>query len=68
MVKHLAEKHEHEKLVIQKAHEENCNYIKMVQEKLNQKMETIKENRKARMAALSEKFKEKVNFESLSTL
>lgn len=61
MLKHLAEKREHEKEVIQKAIEENCNFSKMVQEKLNQKMEANKENRTARMAALNEKFKEKVS-------
>lgn len=60
MLKHLAEKREHEKEVIQKAIEENCNFSKMAQEKLNQKMEANKENRTARMAALNEKFKEKV--------
>ncbi|XP_042280630.1 stathmin 1b [Thunnus albacares] len=59
VLKHLAEKREHEKEVIQKAIEENCNFSKMAQEKLNQKMEANKENRNARMAALNEKFKEK---------
>ncbi|XP_038567718.1 stathmin 1b [Micropterus salmoides] len=59
VLKHLAEKREHEKEVIQKAIEENCNFSKMAQEKLNQKMEANKENRTARMAALNEKFKEK---------
>ncbi|XP_040901103.1 stathmin 1b [Toxotes jaculatrix] len=59
VLKHFAEKREHEKEVIQKAIEENCNFSKMAQEKLNQKMEANKENRTARMAALNEKFKEK---------
>ncbi|TKS81878.1 Stathmin [Collichthys lucidus] len=59
VLKHLAEKREHEKEVIQKAMEESCNFSKITQEKLNQKMEANKENRSARMAALSEKFKEK---------
>ncbi|XP_026225924.1 stathmin 1b [Anabas testudineus] len=59
VLKHLAEKREHEKEVIQKAIDENCNFSKMAQEKLNQKMEANKENRTARMAALNEKFKEK---------
>lgn len=57
MLKHFAEKREHEKKVIQKAIEENCNFSKMTEKKLNQKME----NRAAQMAALSEKFKEKVS-------
>ncbi|XP_042346170.1 stathmin-like [Plectropomus leopardus] len=59
VLKHLAEKREHEKEVIQKAIEEDCNFSKMSQEKLNQKMEANKENRTARMVALNEKFKEK---------
>lgn len=59
VLKHFAEKREHEKEVIQKAIEENCNFSKLTQEKLNQKMEANKENRAAQMAALSEKFKEK---------
>lgn len=60
VLKHLAEKREHEKEVIQKAIEESCNFSKLAQEKLNQKMEANKENRTARLAALNEKFKEKV--------
>ena len=54
MLKHLAEKREHEKEVLQKAMEENNNFSKMAEEKLNQKMEANKENRTARMAALNE--------------
>lgn len=61
VLKHLAEQREHEKEVMQKAIEENVNFSKMAQEKLNQKMEANKENRSARMAALNEKFKEKVS-------
>ncbi|XP_033836966.1 stathmin 1b isoform X1 [Periophthalmus magnuspinnatus] len=59
VLKHLAEKREHEKEVIQKAFEEDCNFKKMALEKLAQKMEANKENRNAQMAALNEKFKEK---------
>ncbi|XP_010752709.1 stathmin 1b [Larimichthys crocea] len=59
VLKHLAEKREHEKEVLQKAMEESCNFSKITQEKLKQKMEANKENRSARMAALNEKFKEK---------
>lgn len=40
--------------------EENNNFSKMAEEKLNQKMEANKENRTAIMAAMNEKFKEKV--------
>lgn len=60
VLKHLAEKREHEKEVMQKAMEENNNFSKMAEEKLNQKMEANKENRTALMAAMNEKFKEKV--------
>ncbi|XP_060937549.1 stathmin-like [Limanda limanda] len=59
VLKTLAEKREHGKEVVQKAIEGNCNFSKMVEEKLNQQMETYEENRSARMAALNEKFKEK---------
>lgn len=61
VLKHLAEKREYAKEVVQKAMEENSNFCKMAQEKLNQKMEANKENRTARLAALNEKFKEKVS-------
>lgn len=40
--------------------EENNNFSKITEEKLNQKMEANKENRTALMAAMNEKFKEKV--------
>ncbi len=46
--------------MLQKALEENDNFSKMAEEKLNQKMEANKENRSAIMAAMNEKFKEKV--------
>lgn len=61
VLKHLAEAREHEKEVIQKAIKESCDFSKQVEEKLNQRMEANKENRSARLAALSEKFKEKVS-------
>lgn len=40
----------------------------MAEEKLNQKMEANKENRTALMAAMNEKFKEKVSVEVKSEL
>uniref|UniRef100_A0AAZ3RLA9 Stathmin n=1 Tax=Oncorhynchus tshawytscha TaxID=74940 RepID=A0AAZ3RLA9_ONCTS len=52
VLKHLAEKREHEKEVQRKAMEENNNFSKIAEEKLNQKMEALQ-------AAMSEKFKEK---------
>ena len=60
VLKHLAEKREHEQEVLRKAQEENNNFSKMAEEKLNQKMEANKENREALLAAMNEKFKEKV--------
>lgn len=57
----MAGQREHEKEVVQKAMEERCNFIKVTKEKLDQKMEANKENRTAQMAALTEKFKEKVS-------
>uniref|UniRef100_A0A3P8VLV1 Stathmin n=1 Tax=Cynoglossus semilaevis TaxID=244447 RepID=A0A3P8VLV1_CYNSE len=59
VLKHLAEKREHEKEVLQKAMVENNNFSKMAEEKLTQKMEANKGNRTAIMAAMTEKFKEK---------
>lgn len=61
VLKHLAEKREHEKEVLQKAMEENNNFSKLAEEKLNQKMEANKGNRTAIMAAMNEKFREKVS-------
>lgn len=60
MLKHLAEKREHERVVIQKAFEENNNFIKNAKEKLEQKMEANKENREALLAAMLERLQEKV--------
>ncbi|XP_063078580.1 stathmin-4 [Engraulis encrasicolus] len=59
LLKHLAEKREHEREVIQKAFEENNNFIKMAKERLEQKMETNKENREALLAAMLERLQEK---------
>ncbi|XP_072317342.1 stathmin 1b [Eucyclogobius newberryi] len=59
VLKHLAEKREHEKEVVQKALEENSNFSKMARDKLAEKMEASEEIRSAQMAAMNEKFKEK---------
>ncbi|KAL8181988.1 UNVERIFIED_CONTAM: hypothetical protein K2H54_038013 [Gekko kuhli] len=59
VLKQLAEKREHEREVLQKALEENNNFSKMAEEKLIQKMEQIKENREANLAALIERLQEK---------
>ncbi|XP_071373569.1 stathmin-2a isoform X1 [Centroberyx affinis] len=55
----LAEKREHERDVLLKAMEENSNFSKMAEEKLQQKMDQIKENRDAQMAAMMERLQEK---------
>lgn len=68
VLKHLAEKREHEREVLQKALEENNNFSKMAEEKLILKMEQIKENREANLAALIERLQEKVTTLSLLTL
>uniref|UniRef100_A0A8C0VD69 Stathmin-4 n=1 Tax=Cyanistes caeruleus TaxID=156563 RepID=A0A8C0VD69_CYACU len=59
LLKHLAEKREHEREVIQKAIEENNNFIKTAKEKLAHKMESNKENREAHLAAMLERLQEK---------
>lgn len=46
--------------MIQKAFEENNNFIKNAKEKLEQKMEANKENREALLAAMLERLQEKV--------
>ncbi len=43
-----------------KAMEENSNFSKMAEEKLQMKMEQIKENRDAHLAAMIERLQEKV--------
>lgn len=68
VLKHLAEKREHEREVLQKALEENNNFSKMAEEKLILKMEQIKENREANLAALIERLQEKVTTPSPLTL
>ena len=60
VLKQLAEKREHEREVLQKALEENNNFSKMAEEKLILKMEQIKENREANLAAIIERLHEKV--------
>ncbi|XP_028282062.1 stathmin-2a [Parambassis ranga] len=55
----LAEKREHERDVLLKAMEENSNFSKMAEEKLQMKMEQIKENREAHLAAMMERLQER---------
>lgn len=68
LLKHLAEKREHEREVIQKAIEENNNFIRMAKEKLEQKNEIQKENREAHLAAMLERLQEKVRCSCSSLL
>lgn len=56
----LAEKREHEREVLLKAMEENSNFSRMAEEKLQMKMEQIEENRMAYLAAMMERLQEKV--------
>ncbi|KAK5862375.1 hypothetical protein PBY51_017779 [Eleginops maclovinus] len=55
----LAEKRDHERDVLLKAMEENSNFSKMAEEKLQYKMEQIKENREAHLAAMMERLQER---------
>ncbi|KAL0166057.1 hypothetical protein M9458_037901, partial [Cirrhinus mrigala] len=54
-----AQKREHERDVLLKAMEENSNFSRMAEEKLIMKMEQIKENREAFIAAMLERLHEK---------
>lgn len=60
MLRALAEKREHERDVLLKAMEDNSNFSKMAEEKLQMKMDQIKENRDAHLAAMLERLQEKV--------
>uniref|UniRef100_A0A8C6S4K9 Stathmin n=1 Tax=Neogobius melanostomus TaxID=47308 RepID=A0A8C6S4K9_9GOBI len=55
----LAEKREHERDVLLKAMEENSNFSRMAEEKLQFKMEQIEENRMAYLAAIMERLQER---------
>lgn len=59
VLKVLAEKREHERDVLLKAMEENSNFSRMAEEKLQMKLEQIKENRDAHLAAMIERLHEK---------
>ncbi|XP_028326520.1 stathmin-2a [Gouania willdenowi] len=55
----LAERREHERDVLLKAVEVNSTFSRMAEEKLQYKMEQIKENREAHLAAMMERLQEK---------
>ncbi|XP_014109538.1 PREDICTED: stathmin-3 isoform X1 [Pseudopodoces humilis] len=61
VLKQLAEKREHEREVLHKALEENNNFSRLAEEKLNYKMELSREIREAHLAALRERLREKVS-------
>lgn len=64
----LAEKREHERDVLLKAMEENSNFSRMAEEKLQLKMEQIEENRLAYLAAIMERLQERVRNSILDIL
>lgn len=57
----LAEKREHERDVLLRAMEENSNFSRMAEEKLQLKMEQIEENRMAYLTAMMERLQERVS-------
>ncbi|XP_061822910.1 stathmin-2b [Nerophis lumbriciformis] len=59
VLRSLAEKREHERDVLMKAMEENSNFSRMAEEKLQMKMEQIEENRQAYLGALMERLQER---------
>lgn len=61
MLRALAEKRDHERDVLLRAMEENSNFSRMAEEKLQYKMEQIEENRLAFLAAMMERLQEKVS-------
>lgn len=67
MLKHLAEKREHEREVAQKALEEHNSFIRLAKERLELRMEHNKEKREAHLAAMLERLQEKVELHSADT-
>ncbi|TNN61473.1 Stathmin-2 [Liparis tanakae] len=55
----LAEKRDHERDVLLKAMEENSNFSRMAEEKLQEKMEHNEENRQAYLSAMMERLQER---------
>lgn len=68
MLKQLSEKREHEREVLNKAHEVNNNYSRLAEEKLNHKMDVSSENRTAHLCALKQRLREKVSLPLLFVL
>ncbi|XP_056135340.1 stathmin-4-like [Lampris incognitus] len=59
LLKHLAEKREHEREVAQKALDEHNNFIRLAKERLEHRMEVNKEKRQAHLTAMLERLQEK---------
>ncbi|XP_053492992.1 stathmin-3 isoform X2 [Ictalurus furcatus] len=59
ILKQLSEKREHEREVLNKAHEVNNNHSRLTEEKLNHKLEVSSENRTAQLSALKQRLREK---------
>lgn len=59
LLQQLAERREHERDVLHKALEENNNFSRMAEEKLNHKMETITQNREAYLNSLKQRLRER---------
>ncbi|XP_072917810.1 stathmin-3-like isoform X2 [Hemitrygon akajei] len=59
LLQQLAEKQQHRRIVLHRAIVDNCNFISTTERKLNQKMEACNENRKAHIAALKDRLREK---------
>ncbi|NXA34348.1 STMN3 protein, partial [Eudromia elegans] len=68
VLKQLAEKREHEREVLHKALEENNNFSRLAEEKLNYKMELSREIREAHLAALRERLREKASAQAHTSL
>lgn len=59
LLQQLAEKQQHRHIVLHRAIVDNSNFSTTTERKLNQKMETYDENRKAHIAALQDRLREK---------
>uniref|UniRef100_A0A4W3ISR0 Stathmin n=1 Tax=Callorhinchus milii TaxID=7868 RepID=A0A4W3ISR0_CALMI len=59
LLQQLAEKQHHRRIVLHRAIVDNCDFSRITERKLNQKMETCKENRNAHIAAVKERLREK---------
>lgn len=68
LLRGLAEKRDHERDVLLKAIEENSNFSRMAEEKLQEKMEHNEENRQAYLSAIMERLQERVRSRDVDIL